>query len=160
MSERTQTPADFVDHLAVVTGAIGPEMPGTALEDRLNRDFGAASDWFASVTALCHRGIVEGWLCGREAGGIRFGRPVKEGEATHGMSVDVVEMEDVVGPHHAHPNGEIDLVMPVDAGAKFDGRGAGWKVYGPGSAHQPTVTGGKAIVLYLLPGGAIEFTRG
>lgn len=159
MSERPQTPAEFVDHLAVVTAAIGAEVPGSALEDRLNRDFGADSAWFAEAAALCERGIAEGWLCGREAGGIKFGRPVKEGEATHGMSVDVVEMADVVGPHHAHPKGEIDLVMPVDAGAEFDGRGAGWKVYGPASAHKPTVTGGKAIVLYLLPGGAIEFTR-
>lgn len=160
MSERPQTPAEFVNHLAVVTAEIGAEVPSQSLEDRLNLDFGAASDWFAQAIALCHRGIAEGWLCGREAGGIKFGRPVKEGKATHGMSVDVVEMEDVVGPHHAHPNGEIDLVMPVDAAAEFDGRGAGWKVYGPGSAHKPTVTGGKAIVLYLLPGGAIEFTRG
>ena len=76
------------------------------------------------------------------------------------MSIDVVEMDDVVGPHHAHPNGEIDLVMPLDEEARFDGVGAGWKVYPAGSAHHPTVTGGKALVLYLLPDGAIEFTRG
>lgn len=160
MSERPQTPADFVEHIALVTAAIGTETPGQALEDRLNRDYPAGGEWFEAATVLCHRGIAEGWLCAREAGGIKFGRPVKEGAATHGMSVDVVEMDEVVGPHHAHPNGEIDLVMPIDAAAEFDGRGAGWKVYGPGSAHKPTVTGGKAIVLYLLPGGAIEFTRG
>lgn len=35
----------------------------------------------------------------------------------------------------------------------------GWLVYGAGTAHDPTVTGGRALVLYLLPGGAIEFTR-
>ena len=160
MSERPQTPAEFVDHIAVVTAAIGGQVPGPALEDRLNEGFGAESAWFGVATAMCHRGIAEGWLCAREAGGIKFGRPVKEGETTHGMSVDVVEMDDVVGPHHSHPNGEIDLVMPIDAAAEFDGRGAGWKVSGPGSAHKPTVTGGKAIVLYLLPNGAIEFTRG
>ena len=159
MSERPQTPAEFVDHLAKVTAVIGAEVPGQELEARLNRDFAAQSDWFATATRLCHRGIAEGWLCGREAGGIKFGRCVKEGDATHGMSIDVVEMDDVVGPHHAHPNGEIDLVLPIDAEARFDGRGAGWKVYEPGSAHRPTVSGGKAIVLYLLPGGAIEFTR-
>ncbi|MEK7820796.1 MAG: DUF4863 family protein, partial [Pseudomonadota bacterium] len=32
-------------------------------------------------------------------------------------------------------------------------------VYAAGSAHYPTVTGGAALVLYLLPGGAIEFTK-
>jgi hypothetical protein len=32
-------------------------------------------------------------------------------------------------------------------------------VYGPGTAHRPTVSGGKALILYLLPDGAIEFTK-
>jgi hypothetical protein len=68
-------------------------------------------------------------------------------------------MEDVAGPHHRHPTGEIDLVLPLSGDARFDGRGAGWVVYGPGSAHRPTVRGGKALVLYLLPQGAIEFTK-
>jgi hypothetical protein len=72
--------------------------------------------------------------------------------------VDVVDMDDLAGPHHAHPNGEIDMIMPLTEGARFDGHGAGWLVYGPGSAHRPTVTGGRALVLYLLPGGAIDFS--
>jgi hypothetical protein len=54
--------------------------------------------------------------------------------------------------------GEIDLVMPLDADAQFDGHGAGWVVYGPDSVHRPTVAQGRALVLYLLPDGAIEFT--
>jgi len=49
--------------------------------------------------------------------------------------------------------------MPLTTGAQFDGHGAGWVVYGPGTAHSPTVTEGRALVLYLLPQGAIEFTR-
>jgi hypothetical protein len=48
--------------------------------------------------------------------------------------------------------------MPLTATAKFDGAGRGWKVYEPGSAHNPTVTDGEAVVLYLLPDGRIEFT--
>ncbi len=68
-------------------------------------------------------------------------------------------MDEVVGPHHRHPNGEIDLIMPLAGDAKFDGRGAGWLVYGPDSSHSPTVSGGRALVLYLLPQGAIEFAR-
>ena len=96
-------------------------------------------------------------MCDREHGGIRFGRVIKPTDVTHGFSVDVVEMDNIVGPHHGHPNGEIDLVMPLTDGAKFDGQGAGWKVYGPGSAHKPTVTDGRAYVLYLLPEGAIDF---
>jgi hypothetical protein len=68
-------------------------------------------------------------------------------------------MQDVAGPHHRHPKGEIDLIMPLDEPAMFDGHPAGWLVYGPDSAHRPTVSGGSALVLYLLPEGAIEFTR-
>jgi hypothetical protein len=68
-------------------------------------------------------------------------------------------MEDIAGPHHSHPNGEIDMIMPVAAAAKFDGHGSGWLVYAPGSAHRPTVDEGKSLVLYLLPQGSIEFTR-
>jgi hypothetical protein len=77
----------------------------------------------------------------------------------HGYSIDVVDMNEVAGPHHTHPNGEVDLIMPTEGDARFDGRGAGWLVYPAGSSHRPTVSGGRAFVLYLLPGGAIEFTR-
>jgi hypothetical protein len=66
-------------------------------------------------------------------------------------------MSDVAGPHHAHPNGEIDMIIPLADGARFDGHGQGWLVYPPGSAHRPTVTGGSAIIVYFLPQGAIEF---
>jgi len=67
--------------------------------------------------------------------------------------------DSLAGPHHVHPHGEIDLIMPLTEGATFDGHPAGWCVYGPGSAHRPTVANGAALVLYLLPQGAIEFTR-
>jgi hypothetical protein len=49
--------------------------------------------------------------------------------------------------------------MPLTPGAKFDGHGAGWVGYPPGSEHPPTVSDGAALVLYLLPEGAIEFSR-
>jgi hypothetical protein len=40
----------------------------------------------------------------------------------------------------------------------FDGRPAGWVLYPPGSAHRPTVSEGRAFVLYLLPEEQIRFT--
>lgn len=160
MSERPQVPPEFIEHFAKVSESVGREELGPALEARLNREFSADGRWFERAFELCRTGCEEGWLCAREAGGVKFGRAVKPALATHGMSIDVVEMTDVVGPHHSHPNGEIDLVMPLDADARFDGTGAGWKVYPAGSAHHPTVTGGKALVLYLLPDGAIEFRHG
>ena len=114
---------------------------------------------FKAIQAACAAGAAAGWICKLEHGGIRYGRVAKPGPELHGFSIDVVDMADVVGPHHSHPKGEIDLIMPLGGAAEFDGHGAGWLVYGPGSAHKPTVTGGRAYVLYLLPEGAIAFTR-
>ena len=136
--------------------AKGRPLDSTLAAD-LNAQFPTTGSAFRAIRAACDTGVAEGWMCEREQGGIKFGRVIKD---VDGFSVDVVEMADVVGPHHRHPNGEIDMIMPIDSGAEFDGHGAGWVVYGPDSAHKPTVMGGKALVLYLLPGGAIEFTRG
>ena len=150
---------EFALLMASITAPIEGCALDAALEARLNGEIPANGDAFRTIVDACRAGIAAGWMCSREHAGIKYGRVVKPGPATHGYSVDVVEMDDVAGGHHRHPNGEIDLVMPVDADAQFDGRGAGWLVYGPGTAHVPTVTGGKAWVLYLLPGGAIEFTK-
>jgi len=130
-----------------------------ALEAGLNAEHGATSPTYAALKATCETGVAEGWLCNREGGGIRYGRIFKPADDLQGFSVDVVDMADIAGPHHVHPQGEIDLIMPLDEGATFDGRPAGWCVYPAGSAHRPTVRHGRALVLYLLPQGQIEFTQ-
>ena len=124
----------------------------------LNRTFPGDGEVFAAIEDGCHAAIEAGWMCNREAGGIRYGRVLKPGQGTHGFSVDVVHMNDVKGPHHRHPLGEIDMIMPISADATFDGQPKGWLVYGPETAHCPTVSDGEALVLYLLPDGRIEFT--
>ena len=129
------------------------------LDAWLNLHHGADSETYRQLAAEIHTGVAEGWLCNREGGGIRYGRIFKPADDLHGFSVDVVDMTDIAGPHHVHPDGEIDLIMPIDPGATFDGRPAGWLVCPPGSAHRPTVAQGRALVLYLLPQGRIEFTR-
>jgi hypothetical protein len=153
------TPSEFAALVAGVTSRIAGRPLDRALEDDLQRSSPAGGPEFQALLEACRAGAAEGWMCNREAGGIRYGRVLKPSEATAGFSVDVVDMEDVAGPHHRHPDGEIDLVMPIRGPARFDGRGAGWLVYGPDSAHRPTVSGGRALVLYLLPGGAIEFSK-
>ena len=50
------------------------------------------------------------------------------------------------------------VTMPITGSALFDDMPRGWCVFEPGSAHCPTVTQGQALVLYMLPGGEIEFT--
>lgn len=145
--------------ISTVCAAVAGKPVDTALADLLNENFPPDGETFQAIEAACRTAAAEGWMCNYGEPPLRYGRVIKPSDALAGFSVDVVEMDDVKGPHHRHPNGEIDMIMPVDADAKFDGHGAGWLVYGPDTAHSPTVTGGKAFVLYLLPGGAIEFTK-
>ena len=150
---------DLRDQVCALTNRLQGRTLDEDLQAWLNIEYGSDSDSYKSLQQSCLQGIAEGWLCEREAGGIRYGRVFKPAEDLHGFSVDVVDMNNVVGPHHAHPRGEIDLVMPLDDAALFDNQPAGWVVYAPGSAHRPTVSNGRALVLYLLPDGSIEFSR-
>jgi hypothetical protein len=152
------SPAEFRDQISRLTATLAGRPLDGALDAWLNREHGAGSATYRALKASCEAGVREGWLCDREGGGIRYGRIFKPADDLQGFSVDVVDMCDIAGPHHLHPNGEIDLIMPIDEQARFDGRPAGWLVCPPGSAHRPTVTQGRALVLYLLPQGRIEFT--
>ncbi len=138
---------------AVAAHPVVPE-----LGDELERRFPPDGGEFRAIESACHEAIADGWMCAQGGAGRRFGRVIEPGPQTRELSVDVVDLTDIVGPHHRHPNGEICMVMPVTPGARFDGKGAGWKVYPAGSAHRPTVTDGRALVLYMLPAGQIEFT--
>lgn len=145
--------------MAEVTKYVGDRSLNADLQHALTERFPSNSVTIAEVRKFCLDGIEEGWMCDRQAGGIAYGRVFPPHPELAGFSVDVVDMTDVTGPNHRHPNGEIDLILPIEDTARFDGCGEGWLVYGPDSAHPPTVTGGRAVVLYLLPDGAIEFTR-
>lgn len=153
------TPEAFREQIATFTTQLAGRPLDAALDRWLNAEHGAASASYGALKAACVAGVAAGWLCDREGGGIRYGRIFKPAPDLHGFSVDVVDMKDIAGPHHAHPNGEIDLIMPIEGDATFDGRAAGWLVCPPGSAHRPTVANGRALVLYLLPEGRIDFTR-
>lgn len=154
------TEADFRAHLAAFTAQLAGRPLDRALDAWLNAEHGPGSTTYTTLKAGCEAGVAAGWLCNREGGGIRYGRIFKPAPDLQGFSVDVVDMQEVVGPHHVHPNGEIDLIMPLEGNALFNGRPAGWLVCPAGSAHAPTVTGGRALVLYLLPDGQIQFTKG
>lgn len=129
------------------------------LEAKLNATIPPSSDTFRKIEHVCHEAIGAGWMCNQGGEGRRFGRVLEPSVETANLSIDVVDLTDVVGPCHRHPTGEVCMIMPVTEGAQFDGRDAGWCVNPPGSAHQPTVTDGRALVLYLLPQGKIEFTK-
>ena len=153
------SPTEFRDQLSTLTAQISHRPLDATLDAWLNAEHGPASETYKALKQSCETGVAEGWLCNREGGGIKYGRIFRAGPELHDFSVDVVDMKDIAGPHHTHPNGEIDLIMPLEGEAKFDGRSAGWLVCPPGTAHRPTVSDGRALVLYLLPDGAIEFTK-
>lgn len=148
----------FLETVQRIAGAIGDKPLDDGLAAFLNATYPADGADFARLKSLCAEGERDGWLLAREAAGIKFGRAVKPGAEAGRFSVDVVRMKDVKGPHHVHTRGEIGAIMPITGAPRFDGYPDGWYVYGPGSDHHPTVTGGDAYVLYLLPEGAIEFT--
>jgi hypothetical protein len=152
------TPAAFRDLVAPVTRHIAGRPLDKALETELGRAFPPESETFRAIEGACHAAIAAGWMCTVGNSQRRFGRVFEPDTALAGFSVDVVDITDLVGNHHVHPTGEIDMIMPVTAGAKFDGHGRGWLVYEPASGHRPTVTEGRALVLYLLPQGRIEWT--
>jgi hypothetical protein len=62
------------------------------------------------------------------------------------------------GPRHKHPRGEVNLSFALEGAPRFDGQPEGWVVFPPGSEHVPTVTGGRMLIAYFLPGGAIEWS--
>jgi hypothetical protein len=157
--DMAQAQARFKTRLANVTAQIHHRTLDRDLDLWLNKHLGVDTPTYQELRQSCEEGVAQGWLCKYEGGSLRYGRIFKPSDDLHGFSVDVVDMENVAGPHHVHPKGEIDLIMPIDGDAQFDGRGAGWLVCPPASAHRPTVSQGRALVLYLLPKGEIEFTK-
>jgi hypothetical protein len=153
------TPMQFQELVAPIARFAQGRALDAALQRDLNLEFPPEGELFHRIDQACHAGIAAGWMCGQGDAKRRFGRIFEAGDATHGFSVDVVDITDLVGNHHRHPTGEIDMIMPVTPEAKFDGSGAGWLVYAPGSGHRPTVSAGRALILYLLPEGKIEWTH-
>ena len=130
-----------LDDPAAAEAALEERFPTDSL-DSLGRQLCAASD--------------AGWLCPREATPtLRFGRVSKPVAETAGLSVDVVDMAGA-GAAHTHPRGEVSLCFVREGEPRFDG-GSGWVVKAPGSHHVPTVEGGRMLIVYFLPGGAMTW---
>jgi len=151
-----------VDHfqnlLKPITDFVSSQVVNSALAGELNRRFPQNGETFNAIESACREAIADGWMCAQGGAGRRFGRVIEASEETGRLSIDVVDLENIVGPHHRHPAGEICMIMPVTKGARFDDMPRGWCVFEPGSDHRPTVTDGEALVLYMLPDGKIEFT--
>lgn len=99
-----------------------------------------------------------GRIAERGAMPVKYGRVTKATPESSDFSIDVVHM-DGPGPHHRHPRGEVNYCIALDGEPRFDGESAGWVVMPPDSAHVPTVSGGRMLIVYLLPQGQIEFSK-
>lgn len=121
----------------------------------LQAKYPLAGDYLVEVRRLCERGVEEGWLCSMERGGVRFSR-LSPPDKHFPYSVDAVLLSGT-GAEHRHPKGEVNVGWPTDGEPRFCGVEPGWSVFAPGSRHVPEVTGGGMLLLYFLPGGAIEW---
>ena len=149
------TPNELLAEASTLTAAlagIDPSDPAAA-EARLA---GLDTRAFEAALRAAH---AEGWATPKEAGGVRFGRVAKADPTLHGFSLDVVDMNGAAPGSHVHPRGELDLCLVLEGHPRFDGRAPGWVVYPPNSRHIPTVTGGRMLIAYFLPGGEIQFDR-
>ena len=151
--------SEFKALLKPVTDLVTSVAIDAGLNDELNRQFPPGGDVFDALEKGCHQAIAAGWMCANGEEKARWGRVIEPGEDTGGLSVDVVQLADLVGRHHSHPTGEVCMIMPITPGAKFDGHPRGWCVFEAASGHHPTVSDGQALILYMLPEGKIDFTE-
>ncbi|MGW9027743.1 DUF4863 family protein [Streptomyces sp. NPDC055722] len=140
--------------------------PGPELESRLNETYGPGSSLYDDLSQMISVGVAEGWAANVEIDGSRYRRSrlLAPCERTNYFSITAVYMQGIEpyrGDYHAHPYGELNLVVPLDQDAVLAGPngwcGAGWTSPGPGSHHYPEVKGGALIALFYLPAGRISY---
>ena len=51
----------------------------------------------------------------------------------------------------------MNFCVALDGEPRFEDQPPGWVVLPPESTHVPRVEGGTMLIVYLLPGGEIEF---
>jgi hypothetical protein len=102
--------------------------------------------------------VEERLICDRGKDPVRYSRLAKPEDTPHDLSVDFVWMTGPGIPHR-HPRGEVNLCFSVEGRARFDGQPEGWVVFPPGSEHVPTVSDGRMLICYFLPGGEVRWTE-
>ena len=155
MSQSSPISPERVDRLLATVAELDLSEP-TAAMAHLEAVFPLRGSMVQDLRETLERAAATGEICDRGAPPVMFSRLWKASDNPHGVSADCVLMTGP-GPRHNHPNGEVNLAFRVDGEPRFDGHPEGWIVKSPGSTHVPTVEGGEMFILYLLPGGAIEF---
>ena len=94
--------------------------PGKKLEAKLNKDYGADSDFYQQVEKLALRGLEAGWFANVEVEGRRYRRSRlrQPSEQLNWFAITAVYMDSLeesvfAGQYHAHPYGEINMSIQV-----------------------------------------------
>ncbi len=127
-----------------------------AAQETLRSRLDPSSPKAAALNAALEGLLSQGAVANRGELPVMWSRVTKPCEESQGLSIDVVRMTGP-GPRHTHPAGEVNWCIAREGTPTFDGEGPGWVVKAEGSTHVPTVEGGEMLIVYLLPGGAIEF---
>lgn len=147
---------------------------GTEVERWLNKEKGPGSALYDDLARLIKRGVEDGWAANVALDGAiyRRSRLLEPSERTHHFSITAVYMDSrgnrqgnpegsYRGQYHAHPYGELNMVIPVTPGAALAGPNgwceAGWTAPPPASHHYPEAKGGAVIALFFLPAGRIAY---
>jgi hypothetical protein len=147
---------------------------GTATELWLNRTYGPESELYQTLARLVKQGVQDGWAANVELDGpiYRRSRIAEPSERTRYFSITAVYMDSAHsaqgnpgntyrGQYHAHPYGELNMVVPLTLGAALNGPNgwcnAGWTAPAPASHHYPEARGGAVIALFFLPSGRIAY---
>jgi Domain of unknown function (DUF4863) len=147
---------------------------GAETEVWLNQRYGPGSELYRTLARLVKQGVQEGWAASVELDGpvYRRSRIADPSERTRYFSITAVYMDSTSnaqgnpgntyrGQYHAHPYGELNMVVPLNPGAALRGPNgwceAGWTAPAPGSHHYPEAKGGAVIALFFLPAGRIAY---
>jgi hypothetical protein len=160
------TAQQLIDRSIPFLEAVKNRTAGGELETWLNTHHGPGSPLYDDLARMITDGVRDGWAANIEVDGPKYRRSriADPQDVLNYFSVTAVYMDSVEpyrGQYHQHPYGELNLVVPLDAGAKLMGprgwSGAGWTAPGPGSHHYPEVKGGALIALFYLPAGRISY---
>ena len=144
----------LLDPISRLVGELDAADPA-ACERRLAEAFPPGSPDLERIREAAVAALETGAICDRGEGTMRFSRVAKPEETACGASIDAVCMDSCAGPAHTHPEGEFCLCFPLDGEPRFEGRADTWIVLPKGSRHVPAVEGGRMLILYWLPGGAV-----
>jgi len=160
------TADDLIERSIPFLGEIKNRTAGEETEVWLNTTHGPGTELWNDLAHMVTEGVRDGWAANTEVDGpnYRRGRLAEPSERLHYFSITAVYMNSVPvyrGQYHQHPYGELNMVVPLDAGALLRGprgwQSAGWTAPDPGSHHYPESKGGAVIALFFLPAGRISY---